>query len=57
MGAVKELWEDVNYMLDVCIGMNYMSCQEIADELGCDVEFVHQIVEQRWNERIGCELQ
>jgi hypothetical protein len=54
MAAMKELWENIHYALDTFRGPhNYKSCQEIADELGCPVEWVNEIVEQRWNEMVS----
>ena len=53
MAAMKELWENINYLLDKYRGpVNWKSCQEIADELGCPVGWVNEIVEERWNERV-----
>jgi hypothetical protein len=48
MAAMKELWEDIHYLLDT----TKWSCEEIANSLKCPVEFVEEIVEQRWEERI-----
>ena len=48
MAAMKGLWENINYLLDT----TKWSCEEIANSLNCPVEFVNEIVEQRWNERI-----
>jgi hypothetical protein len=49
MGQMKDLWENINYALDMFNGPHqYKSCQEIADELSCPVEWVNEIVEQRW---------
>jgi len=54
MAAMKELWENIHYCLDNCTGPNnWKSCQEIADELGCPVEWVNEIAEQRWNEMVS----
>jgi uncharacterized protein (DUF111 family) len=53
MGQMKELWENINYALDTYIGAEYKSCEEIADELKCPVEWVNEVVEQRWEEAIG----
>jgi hypothetical protein len=47
MAALKVLWENINYLLDT----TKWSCEEIATALNCPVEFVNEIVEQRWNER------
>ena len=49
MSAVKELWEDIHYLLDT----TKFSCEEIANTLKCPVEWVEEIVEQRWMERVG----
>jgi hypothetical protein len=48
MAALKVLWENINYLLDT----TKWSCEEIATALKCPVEFVNEIVEQRWNERV-----
>ena len=54
MGQMKELWENINYALDKFKGPHqYKSCQQIADELNCPVEWVNEVVEQRWEETIG----
>ena len=54
MAAMKDLWENIHYALDTYKGpANWKSCEEIADELGCPVEWVNEIVEQRWKETIG----
>ena len=53
MAKMKELWENINFMLETRVGSNWMSCQEIADELGCPVEWVNEIAEKNWNETIG----
>lgn len=54
MGQMKELWENINWALDKYRGPQmWKSCEEIADELGCPVDWVHEIVEQRWEEAIG----
>ena len=53
MAAMKELWENINYLHDKYRGpVNWKSCQDIADELGCPVEWVNEIVEERWNARV-----
>jgi hypothetical protein len=49
MGQMKSLWEDINYLLDT----TKFSCEEIANTLGCPVDWVNEIVEQRWNERVA----
>jgi hypothetical protein len=49
MAAMKELWENINYLLDT----TKWSCEEIANYLKCPVDMVNGIVEQRWNERIA----
>ena len=54
MGQMKDLWENIHYALDTFHGPhNYKSCQEIADNLGCPVDWVNEIVQQRWDERVG----
>jgi hypothetical protein len=49
MSAMKELYEDIHYLLDT----TRFSCDEIANSLKCPVEFVEEIVEQRWMDRVG----
>jgi hypothetical protein len=49
MSAMKQLWENINYLLDT----THLLCQEIADELDCPVEMVNDIVHQRFMERVG----
>jgi hypothetical protein len=49
MGQMKHLWEDINYLLDT----TKFSCEEIANSLSCPVDWVNEIVEQRWIERVG----
>jgi hypothetical protein len=54
MSAIKNLLENIHESLDIFRGPhNYKSCQEIADELGCPVDWVNEIVQQRWDERVG----
>jgi hypothetical protein len=48
MSMMKNLWEDVNYLLDT----TKWSCEEISNYLKCPVYLVEDIVEERWNERI-----
>ena len=52
MAAMKELWEDIHYALDT----TKWSCAEIANSLGCPVEWVEEIVEQRWADRLGLKV-
>ena len=49
MAAMKELWEEINYLLDT----TKWSCEEIANYCSCSVDMVNGIVEERWNERIA----
>jgi 8-oxo-dGTP pyrophosphatase MutT (NUDIX family) len=49
MAAMKELWEEINYLLDT----TKWSCEEIANYCSCPVDMVNGIVEQRWNERVA----
>ena len=46
MAAVKELWEDINYLLDT----TKWSIDEIANALKCPVSMVESVVEERWLE-------
>jgi hypothetical protein len=48
MDAMRTLWEDINYMLDT----TNMCCADIAYELECPVDWVNDVVEQRWKERV-----
>jgi hypothetical protein len=48
MAAMKDLWEQINYLLDT----TKWSCEEVANYVKCPVEVVDGIVEQRWEERI-----
>ena len=49
MAGMKELWEEINYLLDT----TKWSCEEIANYCSCPIEMVNGIVEDRWNERIA----
>jgi hypothetical protein len=52
MAAMKELWEEINYLLDT----TRWSCAEIADYCSCPVDWVNDIVEERWKDiRVGSE--
>ena len=44
MAAVKDLWEEINHYLD---NTRFM-IDEIANAVGCPIEMVEDIVEQRW---------
>ena len=52
MAAMKELWEEINYLLDT----TRWSCDEIANYCSCPVDWVDEIVEQRWMERVGAKV-
>jgi hypothetical protein len=54
---MAELNMEIVDALDTFVGKNYKSCQEIADYLGCPVEFVNQVVEDRWEEIMNEDLQ
>lgn len=43
MSKMKELYTEINELLDEPM----MSCQQIADRVGCPVGIVNSIVEQR----------
>jgi hypothetical protein len=45
---MKQLWEDINYLLDT----TRWSIAEISNYLGCPEQWVEEIVEQRWEEAI-----
>ena len=49
MAAMKELWEDIHYLLDT----TKFSCEEIANALKCPLYMVEEIVEERWLARVG----
>jgi hypothetical protein len=49
MAAMKELWEEINYLLDT----TRWSCDEIANYCSCPVDWVNDIVEERWEERVA----
>ena len=46
MAAMKELWEEINYLLDT----TRWSCDEIANYCSCPVDWVNDIVEERWQD-------
>lgn len=46
---MKDLYESISYLLDT----THLLCQEIADELSCDIVFVEQIVHGRFLKAIG----
>jgi hypothetical protein len=46
MAAMKNLWEDINYLLDT----TKWSCEEVANYLEVPVSWVNEVVEERWNE-------
>ena len=48
MAVMKQIWEDIHYLLDT----TGMSCDEIAYRVGCPIEWVNDVVEQRWREAI-----
>ena len=43
---MSELEIEINGILDTTV----MLCEEIAEQVGCPVEFVEKIVEKRWND-------
>jgi len=49
MAAMKELWENIHYLLDT----TKWSCEEISNALKCPIEWVNEIVEERWKEAIS----
>ena len=49
MSVMSELHQDINDYLD---NTKYM-IDEIANLLGCPIEMVEAIVEERWNERVN----
>ena len=46
MAAMKNLLEDINYLLDT----TKWSIDEIANYLECPISWVNEVVEERWNE-------
>lgn len=46
---MKELYENINYLLDT----TKLSCQMIADVLSCDLGYVEAVVHERFMKRIG----
>jgi hypothetical protein len=50
---MKELWENINYLLDT----TRWSIAEISNYLGCPVEWVEEVVEQRWQDAIAIDDQ
>jgi hypothetical protein len=49
MSYMSNLDYEINELLDT----TRMSCEEIASSLQCPIQLVHDVVEQRWNERIA----
>lgn len=45
MSKMSDIDSSIHDLLDTTM----MSCQEIADQIGCPVDWVHAIVEQRWD--------
>lgn len=45
MGKMADIDLSIRELLDTTM----MSCEEIADEVGCPVEFVNVIVQERWD--------
>lgn len=48
----RTLSQEINELLDTTT----LLCEEIADQLECDVEYVNKIVHQRWLARVGESL-
>lgn len=49
MSGMKDLWEQINYLLDT----TKWSCQEVANYLEVPVSWVNEVVEDRWKEAIS----
>ena len=49
MAAMKDLWEQINYLLDT----TKWSCDEVANYLEVPVSWVNEVVEERWKEAIS----
>ena len=43
---MSEIEIEINEILDTTV----MLCEEIAEQVGCSVEWVEKIVEKRWND-------
>jgi hypothetical protein len=43
---MSEIEIQINEILDTTV----MLCEEVAEQVGCPVEFVEKIVEKRWND-------
>lgn len=48
MSAMKKLYMEINELLDTT---NYL-CEDIAERVGCPVNMVNEIVEERWNDSV-----
>jgi hypothetical protein len=53
MSAMKNLYMEINELLDT----TNMLCEGIADKVGCPIDMVHDIVEQRWIHRFEDDLE
>ena len=49
MSKMKELYTEINELLDT----TNLLCKDIAEKVGCDVQFVNEIVEQRFLTSFG----
>ena len=46
-------FSNLDYEINELLDTTRMSCEEIAASLQCPVQFVNDVVEQRWNERVS----
>lgn len=49
MSKMKELYTDINYLLDT----TNLLCYDIAEKLNCPVSYVNEIVKERWDEQFA----
>jgi hypothetical protein len=45
---MSEIEIQINQILDTTV----ILCEEIAEQVGCPIEFVEKIVEKRWNDTL-----
>ena len=45
---MSEIEIEINELLDTTV----MLCEEVAERVGCPVEWVEKIVEKRWNDTL-----
>lgn len=52
-GVSMSYFSNLDYEINELLDTTRMSCEEIAASLQCPVQFVNDVVEQRWNERVS----